>query len=188
MFIATKEIDDMKQTYEELEQKRVELFKIKDELKKEKRKLNKEIKDEQQKLDYELELEKEFSVMCNNINLGRGKYYELINLPYKIETSMDESKYETLSDEDKSKFKANIELATQISNDINNEYEQLLNDRPERLKRIKSYKKKLYAKKRELYLKNKKERKELSKVKRLDKKMDYLRFKTSSNKVVFRLK
>ena len=63
MIIGEMEEIMLKQNIEELEQRKVELFRLKDMLTIRKRELSKEIKDAKEKLKYELELEKEFGVI-----------------------------------------------------------------------------------------------------------------------------
>ena len=178
----------LKQNIEELEQRKVELFRLKDMLTIRKRELSKEIKDAKEKLKYELELEKEFGVMCNNLNLGRGKYYDLTNLAFEIQSSMDSPEYEKLSIEEKEKVKANLEFAKKIRDDIETEYQELIESRPDRLKKIKDMKRKLVFKKRELTLSNREEKKKILKAKRIDKRISALKEKQPTNKVVFKLK
>lgn len=188
MIVIKEEKNMINQRVEELEQKRIDLFRKRDILIKEKRSLSKEKEKQQEKLDYELELEKEFGVMCNNLNLGRGKYYELSNLPYVIRENMLNPEYENLSEEEKDKMKTNLEFAIKISDEINQEYEHLMDTRSERLQKIRDYKRNLQVIKRQLYKATREEKKKVLKAKKLDRKIDYLKDKGCSNKVTFKLR
>ena len=188
MIVIDVEDEAMKISVDSLEQKRVELFRLRDELVDKKRNLQLEIRNNKNKLDEDLESEREFRVMCNNLSLGKGKYYELSNMAFEIQCSMLEDDYKDLSEEEQDKIQANYELAVKIRDDIESEYERLLDTREERQQRIRMQKRKLIERKKDLYLTKKKEKKVIIKVKRIDKRISALIEKTPSNKVTFRIR
>ena len=169
-------------TNDEYENYRVKVFEYIDKLDKEIRKLKKQInnlKFEKENLEFSLKQIGEENNRFNQINTGRGLYYDIVIAPVKIRSEINYleklSSFEYLSEDDKQKYSKRIEELNEELNKANVKANELTVKESEvsslfrtKKNRLNECKKEIKIKENNLSLKKLEKQKYLNNVKKID--------------------
>lgn len=132
--------------------------------------LNNKIKSDSELLDNEKRIENQYIEMLKSDCLGKGDYHKIIMLPYYIKTEIETNKQ--LSENEKKDLLKKQKIAEENAKHIEQFYNNLQHDEPNRIKRIKKYKSNLKRNRAELKKQKKEYKYNMFKIKKLDNKLN----------------
>ena len=158
------------QNVDKIENLIIEYFNYINKLRKKIGALNNKIKSDSELLDTEKRIENQYIEMLKSDCLGKGDYHDLIMLPNNIKTEVDTNS--KLSEEEKKDLLKKYKVSLENAKKLEEFYNRLQSDEPNRIKRIKKYKSNLRKYKTEVKRHKKDYKCNMIKIKKLDNKIN----------------
>lgn len=158
------------QNVDKIENLIIEYFNYINKLRKKIGTLNNKIKSDSELLDTEKRIENQYIEMLKSDCLGKGDYHDLIMLPHNIKAEIDTNN--KLSEDEKKDLLKKYKVSLENAKKLEEFYNRLQSDEPNRIKRIKKYKSNLRKYKTEVKKHKKDYKCNMIKIKKLDNKIN----------------
>ena len=153
----------------QIEKQIISYFNYVNELRDKINQINHKIKLENEKLKQDTDIEKEYLDMLVSDCTGKGKYHDILFLPYEIKNAINNAK----NKEDKDKLQEKYEIALKTAVKAEQRFNYLGSTRLKRDNRMKESRKNIKRCNLELKKYNNEKNKYLLKIKKLDKNLNY---------------